>query len=254
MLTFRMALGQKPRLRLCGRSVHGQTPVERYHLRGLWCLHLYSYHARVSINGVELDIKPGDIGILPPDADLIYWFQGSSEHLFAHFELSSSGPICTVPALQETGAEFPHLHRFFEEAVGLSPSQPLRAEVRLWDLLWTTIKNQDSPRRNKDHPAVTDIIRQIELRLHEPLLVETLAREVGLSQNHLTRLFRAATSQTVKGYMSHRRMAKARHLLQKSSTPIKRIAYEVGFENLHAFNKAVRHHFGCSPRALRSSG
>jgi AraC-like DNA-binding protein len=47
-------------------------------------------------------------------------------------------------------------------------------------------------------------------------------------------------------------MAKARHLLQKSSSPIKGIAYSVGFDDLHAFNKAVRHHFGCSPRALRA--
>lgn len=254
MLTFKVPLEQKPCLRMIGRGVHGRTPIEHHHLHGLWCLHLYNYHARVSIDGVELDIKPGDLGILPADADLIYWFQGRSEHLFAHFELPSSSPTWKAPALQETGTEFPQLHRLFEEAVGLFPTQPLRAEVRLWDLLWTATQRQDSHHGEKVHPAVTETIRQIELRLHEPLLVEALAREMGLSHNHLTRLFQATMSQTVKGYMSQRRMGKARHLLQKSSTPIKSIAYEVGFEDLHAFNKAVRRHFGCSPRALRSGG
>jgi len=187
----------------------------------------------------------------PADAALIYAFNGPSEHLFAHFELFPSASTWSVPALQETATQFSHLHRLFEEAVGMFPTQPLRAEVRLWDLLWSAVGEPSSPRQKSVHPAVTETIRQIELRLHEPLLVESLAREAGLSHNHLTRLFRAAMSQTVKGYMLERRMTKARHLLQKSSTPIKSIAYDVGFEDLHAFNKAVRRHFGRAPRALR---
>jgi AraC-like DNA-binding protein len=251
MLMFELPLEKKPRLRMMGRAVHGRVPVERYHLDGLWCLHLYNYHAKLSIHDVQLEIKPGDLGIIPADADLVYHFSGRCEHLFAHFELASSGRKWTAAALQETGTEFPFVHRLFEEAVGLFPTEPLRAEVRLWDLLWTAIRQKDS-RRDQVHPAVTETIRQIELRLHEPLLVEALAREMGLSHNHLTRLFRAATSQTVKGYLTQRRMAKARHLLQKSSTPIKNIAYSVGFDDLHAFNKAVRHHFGCPPRVLRA--
>ena len=251
MLTFALPLEQRPRLRMIGRGVHGRAPVERYQLRGLWCLHLYRYHARLSINGVELEIKPGDLGVIPADADIIYWFQGPSEHLYAHFELPTAGPTWTIPALQDTGHEFSHVHRLFEEAVGMFPTQPLRAEVRLWDLLWSAVRKHDETRRKQVHPAVAETIRQIELRLHEPLLVESLAREAGLSHNHLTRLFRAAVAQTVKGYILERRMTKARHLLQKSSTPIKSLAFDAGFADLHAFNKAVRRRFGCSPRDLR---
>ncbi len=251
MLTFKLPLEQRPRLQMIGRGVHGRLPTESYHLQGLWCLHLYCYHARFSINGVELDIKPGDLSVVPPNADLVYRFQGHSEHLFAHFKLPASGPIWTVPALQDTGHEFSHCYRLFEEAAGMFPTQPLRAEVRLWDLLWSAVDKHDQGRRKKVHAAVTETIRRIELRLHEPLLVESLAREAELSHNHLTRLFRAALSQTVKGYILERRMTKARHLLQKSSTPIKSIAFDVGFADLHAFNKAVRRHFNCCPRELR---
>jgi len=252
MLMFRMPLEEKPHLRMMGRGIHGRVPIERHHLRGLWSLHLYLYHARFSINGTEFDIKPGDLSLVPPDSDLVYWMKGYSEHLYAHFELPAAGPTRAVPALQDTGAEFSQLYRFFEEAVGLFPRQPLRAEIRLWDILWSVTGDEtSSPHQKNVHPAVADTIRQIELRLHEPLLVESLARQAGLSHNHLTRLFRSTLSQTVKGYILQRRMTKASHLLQKSSTPIKAIAYEVGFEDLHAFNKAVRRHFGHSPRALR---
>ena len=253
MLSLDLPLEQRPRLRIVGRGVHGRVPVERYNLRSLWSLHLYNYHAKLSLNRIDLEIKPGDLGIIPVGAELVYRFEGHSEHLFAHFEWPDTGKTWVAPALQETGADYPMIHRLFEEAVGLFPTEPLRAEVRLWDLLWSATQREEM-RNEKVHPAVAETIRQIELRLHEPLLVEALAREVGLSHNHLIRLFRNATSQTVKGYLSQRRMAKARHLLQQSSTPIKGIAYSVGYDDLHAFNKVVRHHFGCSPRALRAAG
>ena len=252
MLTFAVPLAKKPRLQMCSPGVHGRTRNEHFHLRGLWCLHLYRYHARLSINGTELEIRPGDLGIIPADADLTYVFEGRSEHLYAHFELASSDPVWNAPALQNTAQDFPRIHQLFEEAVGMFPTVPLRAEVRLWDMLWSAVATRESPRREEIHPAVAETVRQIELRLHEPLLVESLARVAGVSHNHLTRLFRATLSQTVKGYMLDRRMTKARHLLEKSSTSVKSISFQTGFADLHAFNKTVRRHFGRSPRALRA--
>jgi AraC-like DNA-binding protein len=225
--------------------------MERYHLQELWCLHLYRYHSRVSVGGAEHEIRPGYLSVLPPSTDLVYWFKGRSEHLFAHFELPASRTTHPIPVMQDTGADFPHFYQMFEEAIGVFPLQPRRAEVRLWDLLWSASDAHRPERRDRIHPAVREVIRQIELRLHEPLLVESLAREVGLSHNHLTRLFHAATAQTIKGHLMTRRLEKARHLLQRSSTPIKAIAAEVGFGDLHAFNKAVRRRFQLSPRALR---
>ena len=252
-LLFDMPLGERPRLSAIGRAVHGNRPIERYHLKGLWCLHLYSYRAHLTIDGYRCEILPNSLGILPPDSNLVYRFEGSSEHIYAHFHLRRSRLRRSLPAIQRTGADYPRIRELFEEAAGYFAAQPLRAEVRLWDLLW---RAADAPRDNakpRVHPAVEEVARQIELRLHEPLLVESLAREVGISHNHLIRLFHAGLGQTVKGYMTARRLEKARHLLCRSSLPIKHIAYDVGLGDLQAFNKAVRGHFGCSPRELRQS-
>jgi AraC-like DNA-binding protein len=251
MVTFQVPLDRRPRLRMIGIGVHGKYPIERYHLHGLWCIHLYRYHARLSVDGQELEIQPGDLGVLPADARLIYWFKGPSEHLFAHFELPRRGSTWAMPALRKTGHLFSQFHRLFEEAVGMYPTHPLRAEVRLWDLLWSNVLDQKPDSAGMIHPGVAEVIRQIELRLHEPLSVASLARGCGLSQNHLTRLFQSVTGRTVKRHIIERRMEKALHLLRKSSNPIKNIAGAVGFEDLHAFNKAVRKYFGSSPRALR---
>ena len=252
-LSFDMPLGERPQLQLIGRAVHGGRPVERYHLKGLWCLHLYRYQASLSIGGKRCEIRPGCLGILPPDTDIVYRYQGRSEHLFAHFHLRDSQITHAVPAVQETGALFLPLYQSFEEAVGFFVAQPLRAEIRLWDLLWHAADAPGTLEKKQVHPAVEEVTRQIELRLHEPLLVESLAREAGISHNHLIRLFRAALGQTVKGYMMGRRLEKARHLISRSSLSIKHIAHDVGLGDLQAFNKSVRRRFGCSPRELRQN-
>ena len=177
MLVLDLPLEQRPRLKIIGRGTHGRTPVEHYRLNGLWCLHFYNYHAQLSLNRIELEIKPGDLGIIPADADLVYRFKGRSEHLFAHFEMADKGSTWAAPAIQPTGADHSMIYHLFEEAAGIFPTEPLRAEVRLWDLLWMATRRENP--RDTVHPAVAETIRQIELRLHEPLLVEVLAREVG---------------------------------------------------------------------------
>lgn len=91
----------------------------------------------------------------------------------------------------------------------------------------------------------------IEARLAEPLTVPEIAREAGVSHNHLTRLFRAATGQTVIGYVRARRMAQARHLLRASTLSVSAVAATVGIPDLQAFNKACRRELGASPRAVR---
>lgn len=248
---FHVPLGERPRLRTIGQGIQGQVSVARYHLKGLWCLHLYTYHAHLTVGGKRCEIRPASLSVLPPDTDLVYYYRGLSQHLYAHFQLRGSRVVRPIPALQDTGSDYTLVREMFTEAVGFFATQPLRAEIRLWDLLWRAADARDPVKKPRLHPAVEEVARQIELRLHEPLLVESLAREVGFSHNHLIRLFRAGLGQTVKGYMMTRRLEKARHLLSRSSLSIKQIAHDVGLGDLQAFNKAVRRRFGCPPRELR---
>jgi transcriptional regulator GlxA family with amidase domain len=103
------------------------------------------------------------------------------------------------------------------------------------------------------HPAVRKVKQMIELRLTERLCVADLAREVGLSQNHLTRLFRQATGATISEYIRSLQIERARYLLTHSTLSIKSIAQEVGVQDLHRFNKMVRRNLGAAPRTVRAS-
>jgi transcriptional regulator GlxA family with amidase domain len=132
----------------------------------------------------------------------------------------------------------------------------------LWDLLWQIAERgavraaaaaqaDEGAAATRHHPAVERALQIIELRLAEPLCVADLARQVDLSQNHLTRLFRGEVGSTVVGYVRQRRVERARHLLLYSTLPIKAVAAYSGFEDLQHFNKAVRRLLGRSPRNVR---
>ena len=81
-----------------------------------------------------------------------------------------------------------------------------------------------------------------------------IAAAVGVSHNHLTRLFTAGQGLTVVGYLRRRRIEHARQLLVHSTMSITAIASTVGIPDLQAFNKACRTVTGLGPRALRESG
>src|SRR4051794_37254975 len=88
-MSDRVAIGlaEPPRVRLMGVAVHGASPVERYRMQGLWCLHAYRYRARLRIEDEWFELRPGHVSIIPPETEMEYRFQGQSEHVFVHFAM-----------------------------------------------------------------------------------------------------------------------------------------------------------------------
>jgi AraC family transcriptional regulator len=252
-----ITLSERPTLALMAVGVHGPHSTERFRSERHWWLHLYRYAATLRVDGCALALRPGYASLIPPGVEIEYDFGERAAHLCAHFTLPpESRSSISVPLLQDCGDEFPRLYHALEEAAGWFPGNPLRAELRLWDILWQfadPTPPQDPPIH--PHPVPVERARHIiELRLGEPLSVGALAAEVGLSHNHLTRLFHAAVGDTVIGYIRSRRVQRARHLLEHTTLPIKTIAAQVGMEDTRQFYKLVRSSLGCSPSEVRRIG
>lgn len=244
-----------------GLNVHGFQPVERYSFLGFWSLHLYRYSAELIVNEESFLIEPGCVSLVPPDARLEYRFRGRSPHLCAHFRFEAddtgaapAGMPVSIAIMQKLGPDLELFSELFEQAVGCFATNRLRAEVRIWDLLWQ-LASRD-PAQGHDLPATDPIVKQavrlIELRLAQPISIPDLAGELGISHNHLLRLFHNTLQMTVSAFIRARRMEKAKQFLMHSTLPIKAIAVQVGVPDLHLFNKTVRRSFGASPRAIRT--
>jgi AraC family transcriptional regulator len=249
-------LDEPPGLAAVGIGVHGPAGHEDvFSLPELWQFHLYGYEADLAVNDTGHAIRPGRVSLIPPGTIVRYRYRGRSEHLYAHLRLGSAGAPLSIPVIRDTGADFAPLTAHLRRALSAWPHTPARATAEVWAALWRVaqLDPPDGSSGTAAHPAVAAALALIEARLAEPLTVAEIAKAVGVSHNHLTRLLRDATGQTVVGYLRARRMERARHFLQATTLSISAIAASVGIPDFQAFNKACRRELGASPRAIRGA-
>ncbi|MFI8455398.1 helix-turn-helix transcriptional regulator [Kitasatospora sp. NPDC085464] len=256
MQTVLARLDEPPALADVGIGVHGPAGhVDVFSLPDLWQLHLYRYHADLTVDGTPHGIRPGHVSLVPPGSEVRYRYRSRSEHFYVHLRLRTAGAPHRIPVIQPAGAELDPLTARFRQAVAAWPHTPARAAAEVWSALWriAVLTPPGEPGTPAVHPAVAAATSLIEARLAEPLTVPEIARAVGVSHNHLTRLFRVATGGTVVGYVRARRMERARHFLRATTLSIPAIAASVGIPDLQAFNKACRRELGASPRTIRTA-
>ncbi|MFF1510426.1 helix-turn-helix domain-containing protein [Streptomyces sp. NPDC058326] len=257
MQTVLAPLDEPPALAAVGIGVHGPAgQVDVFCLPDLWQLHLYDYEADLTVDGTEHAIRPGRVSLVPPGTEVRYRYRGRSEHLYVHLRLGSAGTPQSVPVIQHTGPERDLLGGQLEQALAAWPNSPARATAEVWAALWRIARLTPAQEHGARavHPAVMAATALIEARLTETLTVPEIAKAAGVSHNHLTRLFRAATGDTVVGYIRARRMERARHFLRATTLSIPAVAASVGIPDLQAFNKACRRELGASPRGIRGAG
>ena len=110
------------------------------------------------------------------------------------------------------------------------------------------------PRAASHDPRVAianSVIEYVSDNLNRPLPVKEIASHVGLSPRHLTRLLSEITGDAPATYVERVRMERARTLLLHSDHPIKRIAAEVGYADVHHFTRVFTRASGCAPGQYR---
>ena len=98
---------------------------------------------------------------------------------------------------------------------------------------------------------VQAVIDFIESHLREPLPMEQLARQGGLSVWYFQRIFRGVTGETVADYVRLRRLSSALAELRSTNRRVLDIALDYQFEEAASFTHAARAAFGIPPIALR---
>jgi AraC-like DNA-binding protein len=91
----------------------------------------------------------------------------------------------------------------------------------------------------------------IDARFAEPLRLDELAAEAGLSRTYLCTQFRRYTGQTVFEYITSRRLEAVLVRLRSSDEKIAVVASECGFRDLGFFNRTFRSRLGTTPGEYR---
>ncbi len=94
--------------------------------------------------------------------------------------------------------------------------------------------------------------RMIATHLAEPLTVTAVAREAGVTPQHLIKLFRRTIGITPAKYLWQMRIDRGVELLRATGLSVEQIAEQCGFQSAFHFSRRVRQRFGRSPRAMRA--
>ncbi len=86
--------------------------------------------------------------------------------------------------------------------------------------------------------------------MEQPMDVERMAREAGMSAFHFFRAFRSVYGTTPHQYRNDLRLARAEVLLRAGEIPIADVALSCGFADKSAFSKAFKKKRGLPPSAM----
>jgi AraC-like DNA-binding protein len=150
------------------------------------------------------------------------------EELFATVHrLADSPPSGSHPRAEGHAAAF--------AAPGNAPRQPVRNLVR----------------GGLAPGALRRVREYIDQNLTGKLLADKLAAVAKLSPGHFSRAFRQSTGKSPHQYITHRRVALAAELLERTSRALADIALEVGFADQSHFSRTFALVAGETPSACR---
>ena len=103
------------------------------------------------------------------------------------------------------------------------------------------------------HPRLSQVIREMEQNIEEPISPSVLASQVGMSTRQLERLFRRYLDRSPKRYYMGLRLSKARNLLMQTDMSIINVALACGFTSPSHFSKCYRAQYGTTPYRERGA-
>ncbi|CAM3794785.1 AraC family transcriptional regulator [Mucilaginibacter galii] len=123
--------------------------------------------------------------------------------------------------------------------------------------IFTLLMQQDAiPSGNmhiNDIKAIYAIKTHLLAYLHEPPNVKALAKNAGMSEPKLRKLFKHTFGKGVFEYYQFARMQKAAQLLREKRLSVAEVGYQVGFTNLSHFSRVFTQHTGSKPKRYSSN-
>jgi transcriptional regulator GlxA family with amidase domain len=118
-------------------------------------------------------------------------------------------------------------------------------------------EGRSRPDRRSESPfnarePILEVQQWIRDHLRDDLSVAELARRAGMSQRNFARAFVQDTRMTPAQFVDLVRVDAARRLLDESTLPLQRIAFESGFSGAQSLRRAFCRRLGIAPREYRS--
>lgn len=106
--------------------------------------------------------------------------------------------------------------------------------------------------RDKGNAYVRAALQYIASNYGTELTLEGVAKQVNVSPNYFSALFRRTVGCTFREHLCRVRVEESKRLLLSTQYSLKEIAVAVGFSDQSYFSKVFKQHTGLSPGQYRS--
>lgn len=183
--------------------------------------------------------------------DWITFTGGGASSILSYLEISRSEAF-DLPDPDATAAVI----AAFDAALALQgPTVKLDVSCRLYELLaslhWNAPAGR-SPSGESRYSRLEPVLRYIEQNYAQPLTLELLAEQAGVTPRHLCVLFREALHTRPFRYVNTVRINKGKRLLlEDRDRSVRDVAALCGYDNICYFNQTFRTIAGMSPTEFR---
>lgn len=229
-----------------------------------------SGEGKMQIGGKDFPLKENDcILIKPNEAHRLYRVKNSklriidvkfivnSPELFEElgqmpscFSITGADTILTL--LSQMREEWKHTRLYRAELSGVLLEQILYLFLRMC---------LDQPHQSqeptllvpKDFTGIPgQIVEYLETHYNCEFSLDDLADKLCYNKNYLCKIFKNATKYTIKNYVNLLRIQRATELICRSTKKLSEISDDVGFKNIHHFNRVYKQIMGHTPGDVRT--
>lgn len=217
------------------------------------------------LNGNPIDCESGSIFYMSPqDVHLIHPSQNSvlysicfSEKMIPHeilnsFEFSKSPYIANL-----SGESYQIVLSACDRIVSETSADMLYKNTMLKKLLSEILIeiirncNNNSNKVVSLHGKVNEAIIYIHSHYMNDISLDTVACAIGITPQHLSRIFRESAGLNFNNYIKMLRLNHAYKLLLTSTKSITDISFDCGYYSSSHFSKVFKEYFGVSPSSIQ---
>lgn len=217
---------------------------------------------RVDVDGTEMAINSGEVGLLLPNGKEQFVFTGDRKSRHTWCAVS---PAMMGEDLQAEGHQAPRvlpvsrrLAQLMEMGLSLSALATTHSHGLVEALGMAVLQEYlFSGRRTCAHPTIEpDAIRRaiewVGVDGNERVDLPSLAKLVGVSTAQLVKLFKRHLGTTPMRYVWEARTRRGSQLLRETGLTVGEIAYRCGFQTPFHFSRWVKQVHGMSPKKFRA--
>ena len=163
------------------------------------------------------------------------------------------GSICDISLKSQTA----HWLLSFEKLCGrvnkLNPAESAKMTMDLLAAIEASLLS-GSPSHTAEDILIEEAQKLAMSDIERASCIGTLAKELGLSREHLSRVFKRRVGISFAEWLQRRRTAMAARLLKDDGLSCKETAWRLGYGSQANFTRAFRKSTGMSPAKFKASG